>query len=201
MAKRVRTAGGRRAKPGARTPSGRLSRAKEAASSGPTPEVAARRAFLAGADGDPDKTSNLIDLMATRGILDQDQWWVARRYAYCRNVVFGLPAAAASGARQFGREITEGTLEEIEAHYWAMAEALGHGPIGRGSRKRAVDEVLIYDRWPRWFRAFMGLAPWRGPEERQKERFVDAISAMAQALERCQAQRRRDRERGEEMAA
>lgn len=134
MAKRSKR--GRKPHTGAREPAGRLSRAAAARvnPTGPTPEVLARRAILAGPDGDPAQTTTVLDLLYTRGAFEgvartdaQDLWQVARRYVYCRNTLFGCPDAPALGGRQAGNEVTDGAMRWIKEDYAILVRVLVGG--------------------------------------------------------------------------
>lgn len=197
MAKRAKR--GRKPHTGAREPSGRLSRAVQRANpAGPTPEVVARRAILAGPDGDPAQTTTVLDLLYTRGVFEgvartdaQDLWQVARRYVYCRNTLYGCPDAPALGGRQAGNEVTEGALRWIKEDYGVLAEALGSGALGHGTVKREVDRALVYNIAPHWLLFEIGLVHVRrAGDDRHKARFLEAVVAMAEAMAGHRARRK-----------
>ena len=111
----------------------------------PTPEVAARRARLAGG-GDPAMTSSALDLLCLRGLISRRHCDAGRLFAWLRTQVYGratprvLDLARLPGADAVARDDAM-----LEPAYAAAAESLAN----QGTQVRTITEaVCVHDRWP-----------------------------------------------------
>lgn len=143
-----------------------------------TPEVVARRAYLAGPGGDPALTTCTLDLLHTRGCLTEPQQRAGLRYAYLRRVLYGAGTASAAGAVP-GNPLPEDRIVKLRAEFDRLSAALHDA--GRRA-KTAVDNAAVYDRWPGWFRATLAQRiPRRGDREERTALLV-GLDSLAVAL-------------------
>jgi hypothetical protein len=132
------------------TKRGRPRAAKPAIDRG-TPELQARRAWLAG-EGDAALASYPLGVLLANGDIGDDAHEAACRYAWLYGFVFGRTGAAARGwmgaPKGEPREFPEQLAAAIESDLRAAAALLATKPDG----KRALEEIVVFGRQPRWMR-------------------------------------------------
>jgi len=113
-----------------------------------TNEVIMRRAILSGG-GDETLTETFLGVMLANQRITRSEYDAGRRYAWLFGVLFGKtgPAIANYGAQGGEKHHDEAWLADRQAEYNTLANGLQNA----GRRyKEAVDNICIYDRWPRW---------------------------------------------------
>jgi len=142
----------------------------------PTPEVAARRARLAGG-GDPAMTSSALDLLCLRGLISRRQCDAGRLFAWLRAQVYGRATPRAlDPTRLPGADAMARDDAKFEQAYAAAAELLAR----QGPRVRGVTEaVSVHDRWP------AALLPARARPETQAMSELTLLRAGLGALDQA----------------
>jgi hypothetical protein len=134
---------GRKRKNGARTKTGRLSRAyknPEVRDCG-TPEAQAKRQILVGDGADPNHSGSIIQILRQYGHIDQDQEAAAFRYANLRAAVHGTPWPS----HVSGPEPSPIKLAKLTDEFDRMAKRLTL------DQKSVITDVAAFNCHPCWF--------------------------------------------------
>lgn len=127
-----------------REPNGRRKRRKPEPDAG-TPELRRRRLEMAGPDGDPARTTHLIDILRTRGLLSGMEADAAWTYLTCYSALFGAPGATAvnlnsvSGGKDRLDRLSDGRAERVEETWRTFREVMGRD--AEMVRRVVVDEI------------------------------------------------------------
>jgi hypothetical protein len=181
---------GRRRKAGPRHANGRLIRD----AIGATPEIALKRAVLAGPDGDETKTSNPLDLMALHHVIDRDTTQAATWFTSCAAAVLGPPwRKNILNCEPLGSEMSEARRQRLTNEYLAAIQGLD-----RGERDSLID-VLYFRRMPFWLLSHIaGRQPRRHELAERTIALAALVKLTKQWLAFTRAARRPARPRVEE---
>ena len=133
---------GRRRKAGARTKSGKLSRAYKGPARDPgSHEAQAKRQALVGDANDPVLSATAPGILFANGHLDRDQYNEALEFRSLRCVLYGAPWPNVS----YGLEIQAITLMKVKEKFDGRVAVL------TDLERHVVTDVCVFDRIPNWF--------------------------------------------------
>jgi hypothetical protein len=166
----------RRRKYGARTRSGRLSRAyATTCRDNGTEQVQARR--LALCNGSPAELSgSVLGILLANGHISVEQYRAGERYAWLRAVSFGLarPDVSFDHVDPYSPRLrSDEQLARLRERFEAVV-----GRLGR-DQKHALDVIVIETRLPGWFRRVKlgrGLSP---ADDAEREALLSGLKALA----------------------
>jgi hypothetical protein len=144
-----------------------------------------RRLILSGGGEDADQTltSTFLGVMLANKRITRSEYDAGCRYAWLFGVLFGKtgPAGSRYGEQAGGgKDHDEKWLADRTAEYRAVAARLL--TLGR-RHKEAVDNVCIYDRWPKWAAAAVRVAKpstIRASDLEKRREFEAAIIELAE---------------------
>jgi hypothetical protein len=139
---------GRKRKSGARTKSGRLSRAYAGPARDPgSPESILKRAALINGS-DCQLAASASGILLANGYLTREQHAAAMSYSWCHAMLYGRPwkQACLLGDRD-GVEAPDELVEHAKTMMATMHALLTL------RQQQAVANLAVFNFWPRWFRA------------------------------------------------
>lgn len=159
---------GRRRKPGPRTKSGRLSRAKAVTTDRGTAQLQSKRQALVGEGNDPVLSATAVGTLHAAGILDVEQYNIALRYRSLRSALYGPPWPG----NTIGNEIDPKRIARLQREYNALRSRLTEDQC------YVVGQVCVFDHRPMWwFSARLNLKQL--PEDhRERELLLTGLDAL-----------------------
>jgi hypothetical protein len=176
MHKRKLRRAGRRAKAGARTASGQLSRAAAATPTDHGTPHAQRHRMLLANGGAPELAGSAVGILLAYGHLEPRHVAAAWRYAIARAAAFGLarPSACFDAIDISRRGVPQ--TEESEASARRRFEAM----VARldPEQKTVLDQLMIDGKLPTWFRLAKARRRLRPSDEREQSALRSALEAL-----------------------
>jgi hypothetical protein len=169
----------RRRKAGKRTPGGRLSRAHrdpDVPDHG-TAESQAKRLMLVNGCPIVELAADAIGVLVAHGHVDGDQMRAGLRYRRAYGLSFGMPIPGSS-QRLFepyaGQPHDDDYLKRARARFEGMARQLGH------DQQSAINQVLVDNRLPPWFRTLKLGRRLSAEDEAAREALLSGLAALAE---------------------
>jgi hypothetical protein len=165
----------RRRKPGARTRSGRLSRAHlTIARDHGTPEGVRNRSFLING-ASVELAGSAIGVLLANGHVTVEQARAAGRYAWLRSVSFGVarPDVAYDLVEPWSpRQRSDKDLLELRQRFEDLARRLGR------DQKAGIEVVVVDGRLPAWFRHAKMQLPPTAEDEAERTALLSGLAAL-----------------------
>ena len=166
----------RRRRIGARTKSGRLSRAYKGPVRNPgTAELQYKKLAAVNGAADPALSASAATILFAHGVIDRDQLAAAERYRRAYALTFGLPdyGRCLLDDGLGGRALDDDMLARARQQLDAMVAAL------TAEQKLAIDNLVISAWIPGWwFYAAHGIGRPLETDEREREALLTGLSAL-----------------------
>jgi hypothetical protein len=166
---------GRKAKPGTRAPSGRLSEAAAAIPVDPGSRYAERHRLLLCNGADPVLAASALGILLANRHISRDQVRAGERYAAARAILFGLarPVVVADHLEPYDPPVrSDGHLARIRKRFEGMIARLGP------DQKRALDAIVIDGKLPPWFRLVKAGLPLRPVDEAERVALIGGLDRL-----------------------